>query len=658
LDALLGMSKLYDLNISGNGLADINFLSGLKQHLTRLNLSNNTLEDLSLLADFTNLYSLDIANNQVNDLKFLETQTNLGYMNLANNDISDLSSLRKNVENYSTHFDLGMDYPYDFDTRYKKVIDISNNALDLSSVSVDLETLKQLSNLTVLLAKPIVNALDESTEIVTGQAEPNLPVTVKIGTQLYTSTVLIDGRFEVSIPRQKAGTIINVTVTDRMGNESEPTSVEVVNDITPPAAPKVTVVTNVDTVLKGTTEAGADVIITVGNTVVGSGTADESGMFNIMISQQNAGTTLVITAKDAAGNESKTTVVTKKANPVKVQLNGNDFTNGFFGGGTTYVHWKALDVFKTPYTNKGNGDFVIDGRAVKGINIEGDFYIRWSDLAPGKLTYKTITGGYNFIYLTTVKLQLNGKAFTDGFFKDGTTYVHWKALETLKIPFMSDGKGTFTIEGRVVKGESINGTLYIRWNELSPGKITYKKIEGGFNFIYPTSVKVQFNGQAFMDGYNKEGIVYVNWKALEMLKIPYTTNGKGSFTIEGRAVQAESMNGSLYIRWNELSPGRITYKQIEGGFNFIYPTSLKVQLNGQAFRDGFLKEGKAYLHWAALETLMIPYTYDGKGSFTIEGRKVQGEAIQGAYYIRWDSLSPGTITYQKITNGFNFINNK
>ncbi|MEH7116862.1 S8 family serine peptidase [Neobacillus vireti] len=169
---------------------------------------------------------------------------------------------------------------------------------------------------------------------------------------------------------------------------------------------------------------------------------------------------------------------------IKVQLNGKDFTSGYFGGGTTFIHWKALNLFKIPYTYKGNGEFLIEGRKVLGRTINGGLYIRWSDLSPGKVTFKAITGGYNFIYAVPVKVQLNGVDFTQGYYRNGTTYIHWTALKNLKIPYTFKGGLLFDIGGRAVTGETINGAIYIRWDQLAPGKITFKSIPGGFNFIY------------------------------------------------------------------------------------------------------------------------------------------------------------------------------
>ncbi|MBY0145083.1 hypothetical protein H0184_04365, partial [Neobacillus niacini] len=78
---------------------------------------------------------------------------------------------------------------------------------------------------------------------------------------------------------------------------------------------------------------------------------------------------------------------------------------------------------KIPYSDKGNGVFVIEGRTVQAVAISGDWYIKWSLLSPKKITAVKIPGGYNFNYSNPVKIQLNGIDFAyGGHALDGATY--------------------------------------------------------------------------------------------------------------------------------------------------------------------------------------------------------------------------------------------
>jgi SpoIID/LytB domain protein len=343
--------------------------------------------------------------------------------------------------------------------------------------------------------------------------------------------------------------------------------------------------------------------------------------------------------------------------PLKVQLNGKDFSNGYFGNNTTYVDWQALRVFNIQHTVHDNGQFNIEGRIVQAELINGNWYIQWAQLSD-HITVKKISGGYNFIYNTPINIELNGKAFKQGYSRNNTTYVNWSALKTLNIPYISKGSGVFEIEGRTVHAEAINGNWYIHWSQLSPGKIIYKKLEnGGFNFIYSTPINIQINGKDFANGgYSQNNTAYINWTVLKTLKIPFSDKGNGVFEVEGRTVQAIAINGDWYIHWSKVAPKQITYNKISGGFNFIYTKPISIQLNGVEFApSGYSQNNTAYVHWNALTTLGIPFTDKGNGVFEIEGRNVQALSIHGDWYIHWSQLSPGNVTYKTISNGFNFI---
>ena len=86
--------KLKVLNLSGNNIGDVSalipVLSGLT-HLIDLNLSDNSITDLSPLAVLTNLRTLDLGNNSISDFSPLTGLTNLTQLFIWDNNISDLS---------------------------------------------------------------------------------------------------------------------------------------------------------------------------------------------------------------------------------------------------------------------------------------------------------------------------------------------------------------------------------------------------------------------------------------------------------------------------------------------------------------------------------------------------------------------------------------
>ncbi|MGZ4134321.1 MAG: Ig-like domain-containing protein, partial [Tumebacillaceae bacterium] len=163
--------------------------------------------------------------------------------------------------------------------------------------------------------RPIVNSIRDNDTKVTGTAEAGSSVKVMVnGATAGSSTAGADGKFSVTTQKLLAGMMISVTATDSSGNASEATTVQVqaipVPDTTPPSAPSVRAVGDNDTSVTGYSEAGATIQVKVGTSVIGTGTVNQTGSFNVSITKQPAGTVLVVTATDTAGNVSSATTVT------------------------------------------------------------------------------------------------------------------------------------------------------------------------------------------------------------------------------------------------------------------------------------------------------------------------------------------------------------
>ncbi|MEH7381387.1 cell wall-binding repeat-containing protein [Bacillus sp. JJ1533] len=157
-------------------------------------------------------------------------------------------------------------------------------------------------------ASPVVFPVGDSDTLVKGTAEKDAKVTVKIGANTWIGHAGGTGEFSISIPKQKAGTVIEVTAEDNAGNVSPATKVTVV-DKTSPAAPKVNSVSDLDEVLTGNTEANATVVAKVSGKEIGRVTADRNGSFKMTIKKQVAGTVIEVVAVDKAGNSSSATTI-------------------------------------------------------------------------------------------------------------------------------------------------------------------------------------------------------------------------------------------------------------------------------------------------------------------------------------------------------------
>ena len=86
------MTSLTRLNLSSNSISDISVLKDLTS-LTRLNLSSNSISNISALEDLTSLTDLWLHQNSISDISALEDLTSLILLSLYVNSISDISAL-------------------------------------------------------------------------------------------------------------------------------------------------------------------------------------------------------------------------------------------------------------------------------------------------------------------------------------------------------------------------------------------------------------------------------------------------------------------------------------------------------------------------------------------------------------------------------------
>lgn len=162
---------------------------------------------------------------------------------------------------------------------------------------------------------PSVNGtISNKSDKISGKAETGSTVTAKVGkTTLGSAIADKNGKYTIKIKKQKANTKISLTATDKAKNASKQKTITVADKIAP-AAPSVNNVTTKTTKITGKAEANATITIKIKNKVLAEGKADNKGVFSIKIKKQKEKTSLNITAKDKAGNVSKTvTKIVKKA---------------------------------------------------------------------------------------------------------------------------------------------------------------------------------------------------------------------------------------------------------------------------------------------------------------------------------------------------------
>ncbi|PGM59080.1 Ig-like domain-containing protein [Bacillus sp. AFS053548] len=155
---------------------------------------------------------------------------------------------------------------------------------------------------------PTMNTVSDQSTTITGTAEAGSTVKLYINSKLQKSTTAASNKsYKFTIPKQKSGTTVSVTATDKAGNVSATKSLKVL-DKTPPALPVVNKVTSKSKTVTGSAEKYASVKIYRGSTLIGQSSVNSSGKFSVSIKVQKANTYLKVYVIDKSGNKSVRTI--------------------------------------------------------------------------------------------------------------------------------------------------------------------------------------------------------------------------------------------------------------------------------------------------------------------------------------------------------------
>ena len=246
--------------------------------------------------------------------KIVEKAPNKPYVNKLTNQSTSISgsavpNLKVTIKNSSRKviasgtvndegdFNIKISKQKEYSTLYVTVLDGYKESSEVKVVVADV----------IAPTAPKANAISDLSTSITGSAEASSTVTAKVnGKQIAVAKVTSKGQFTLKIKKQKAGSTVVVTAKDAAGNTSKGTNLKV-SDKTPPAAPKAKAVSDKSTSISGTAEANAYVIAKVEGKQIATTQTNTKGQFTLEIKKQRAGSTVVVTAKDAAGNISKGT---------------------------------------------------------------------------------------------------------------------------------------------------------------------------------------------------------------------------------------------------------------------------------------------------------------------------------------------------------------
>ncbi|MEE6451397.1 Ig-like domain-containing protein [Gottfriedia acidiceleris] len=155
---------------------------------------------------------------------------------------------------------------------------------------------------------PTMNTVSDQSTTITGTAEAGSTVKLYINSKFQKSTIAASNKsYKFTISKQKSGTTVSVTATDKAGNVSATKSLKVL-DKTPPALPVVNKVTSKSKTVTGSAEKYASVKIYRGSTLIGQSSVNSSGKFSVSIKVQKANTYLKVYVIDKSGNKSVRTI--------------------------------------------------------------------------------------------------------------------------------------------------------------------------------------------------------------------------------------------------------------------------------------------------------------------------------------------------------------
>lgn len=210
---------------------------------------------------------------------------------------------------------------------------------------------------------PVVHDVSDHSAIVSGSTEPEATVIVGVGKKIIgKKSAGKDGKYVISIAKQKSGTELLVQSTDKSGNAGLSRKI-VVLDETPPSVPTMNPVSDQSTTINGRAEIDAKVFIKVGSNVIGSVIA-KKGSYSIKIFEQKAGTKLTVHAVDGSGNQSQKRQVTvqDRTPPTISSLNKLTRTGGYISGKAEA--YAKITIFRGTLkigegTADGNGNFKV-----------------------------------------------------------------------------------------------------------------------------------------------------------------------------------------------------------------------------------------------------------------------------------------------------------
>ncbi|MQU06527.1 adhesin [Pseudomonas helleri] len=304
----------------------------------------------------------------------------------------------------------------------------------------------------------------------TGKGEAGSTVIVKnaAGDPVGTAVVGADGSFEVTLDAaQGNGTVLEVTLTDKAGNVSDPTPV-LVGEAVAPEAPTGLVVSADGLTVTGKGEIGSTVTVKgpAGN-VIGTGVVDADGNFSVTLdTAQTNGESLGVTLTNAGGLTSPSTNVVAgdttapdAPTDLVVSADGLALTGKGEAGSTVTVKDSAGAVIGTgPVAADGSFTIVLDTAQTNGETLN----VTLTDKAGNISAVTPVIAGDTTAPDAPTELAVSVDGLTlSGKGEIGSTVTVKDAAGAVigSGPVGADGSFEITLDTAQTNGEPLNVTL-------------------------------------------------------------------------------------------------------------------------------------------------------------------------------------------------------
>ncbi|MFK9094252.1 Ig-like domain-containing protein [Bacillus salipaludis] len=225
------------------------------------------------------------------------------------------------------------------------------------------------------------------------------------------------------------------SVSVNYGNWSIDFNITIIEkDRTPPDKPIVNEITDLTTVVTGTSEPGATVSVQVGNTILGETVVGKDGRFSIPITSQQAGTVVFISARDTEGNLSVSNIVTVKEVPKIGWIDRDNHRYYYYEQqGKMAVGWKSI----------GGAwyYFDYDGKMVTGWFWDFNAHVWYYLKSDGKMATGWLSDGGTWYYFA------GSGAMKTGWMQSGSTWYYFKNSGAMATGWMQSGSTWYYFAG-------------------------------------------------------------------------------------------------------------------------------------------------------------------------------------------------------------------